>query len=853
MLIKTGDSGVKVKYLQQGLKIMCCNPGSIDSSFGTGTKNAVLKFQKDFGLDEDGIVGDSTWSCLRSEIMPIQKALKNKGYYTSSIDGIAGDGTYNAVLKFQKENGCTADGMVGTKTRLKLMSSTTDSSADTDEFPLEVGDKGDNITYLQYALRILCCNPGAADGIFGNGVLAAVKKFQTKYTLTVDGIVTTNVWSKIKTLVKEIQTALDTKGYDVGVVNGIAGEETYEQVIQYQKDNGLTADGMVGPATRALLLNTTTDESTDSFPLKIGSKGSNVLYLQYALRIVCINPKGTDGVFGEGTKSAVERFQQKVSLTADGIVGTDTWNALCKKINPLQQALINRGYYSGTADGVVNEDTYNAILKFQNDNGLTADGMAGTGTQNLLLGVSTGGGTTSSTLKLGSDGSLVRYLQKILQTLGHSVTIDGIFGKGTDTAIKSFQNSYGLTADGVVGKGTWSKLFEVYKLPVGGSGINKLIAVAKYELGLAFKEDNSNNITPYGQWYGLNGNSWCAMFVSWCATQAGIVGTVIPRYSYCPSGVNWYRNNKRYHSRGSGYIPKIGDAIFFYSVTSGRVAHTGIVTDVDNTFVYTIEGNTSDGVYSRVYNRESTYIDGYGDNFGEGSTGVKPTKEDIEKTLLDKFADLIKSCNAPYPQVPIVLQLNTKYEIPTSANTKVTYEAQSDTTLFDNTSSNGKFVIKNGVCLVEDINVCDNMSLTLNGISSSKDYINCLMELSMSIDTGEGTVSVSTDGEWFNVSYTIKTEVEINAYYSQAFSFSITFSVKKDTMDEAFAAQEVTDGTERVVSNKNTAIAVVLVGVCMIVGGAILMGSGGSTAPVVAPAMVAIVMAYGISGGNNAS
>ena len=56
MLLKNGDSGLQVKYLQQGLRIMCCNPGNIDSVFGPGTQAAVQKFQEEQGLAADGMV-----------------------------------------------------------------------------------------------------------------------------------------------------------------------------------------------------------------------------------------------------------------------------------------------------------------------------------------------------------------------------------------------------------------------------------------------------------------------------------------------------------------------------------------------------------------------------------------------------------------------------------------------------------------------------------------------------------------------------------------------------------------------------------------------------------------------------
>ena len=91
-----------------------------------------------------------------------------------------------------------------------------------------------------------------------------------------------------------------------------------------------------------------------------------------------------------------------------------------------------------------------------------------------------GSGTTSATLSVGSNGSLTRYLQRMLNVLGYNIAVDGDFGDGTKNAVVSFQNKYGLAADGIVGSGTWSKLFSVYKVPVSGTGVQKMVNVAKH-------------------------------------------------------------------------------------------------------------------------------------------------------------------------------------------------------------------------------------------------------------------------------------------------------------------------------------------------------------------------------------
>jgi peptidoglycan hydrolase-like protein with peptidoglycan-binding domain len=69
-------------------------------------------------------------------------------------------------------------------------------------YPLiKKGSKGDTVNYLQYKLLSRLYNPGAIDGIFGNNTLNAVKQFQKDNGLTVDGIVGNKTWSKLKPII----------------------------------------------------------------------------------------------------------------------------------------------------------------------------------------------------------------------------------------------------------------------------------------------------------------------------------------------------------------------------------------------------------------------------------------------------------------------------------------------------------------------------------------------------------------------------------------------------------------------------------------------------------------------------
>ena len=61
--------------------------------------------------------------------------------------------------------------------------------------------------------------------------------------------------------------------------------------------------------------------------------------------------------------------------------------------------------------------------------------------------------------RLGSKGEEVRKIQEKLQALGiYRGPLDGIFGGGTDGAVKLFQQREGLEVDGIVGPITWERL-----------------------------------------------------------------------------------------------------------------------------------------------------------------------------------------------------------------------------------------------------------------------------------------------------------------------------------------------------------------------------------------------------------
>ncbi|PTA68560.1 peptidoglycan recognition protein family protein [Deinococcus arcticus] len=118
-----------------------------------------------------------------------------------------------------------------------------------------------------------------------------------------------------------------------------------------------------------------------------------------------------------------------------------------ERVRSAQRLLLAAGQ-SLTADGTYGSGTASAVRAFQSGVGLTPDGVIGSATWERLI----------RTVRRGDSGPAVQAAQGQLAARGYSVAVDGVFGAGTETAVRNFQTSRGLGADGVVGPNTWHAL-----------------------------------------------------------------------------------------------------------------------------------------------------------------------------------------------------------------------------------------------------------------------------------------------------------------------------------------------------------------------------------------------------------
>ena len=436
--LRQGDSGTAVFTLQRQLNRITkdypfLGKLTVDGVFGSRMAATVKAFQKQFNLTADGVVGRQTWY----KISYIYVSVKDLAELTSEGEvssGTLSDGTWGGTV-------------------------------------LRTGSTGSSVEQLQFWLNTLAQYESSipsltVDGVYGTGTANAVRAFQRKYGLTVDGVVGRATWT-----------------------------EVYDQFRSIQSDNG-TPNAYPGTALRE------------------GASGQNVRLVQFWLKIArtvypSLSNVTVDGRFGSATAAAVRRFQTYFGLTSDGVVGRTTWNKLYEVYNDIANKLLSsslrpgeypgvlRNGSSGTAvrelqfylylmsayessipaiaiDGQFGASTEATVRAYQRFAGLTVDGIVGRTTWNSLYDKAStlrasGPVVTlkrlpypGTPLTVGSSGSAVLYYSLLLQRIAYYFTsvvsppLSDQYTDETAAATRSAQELLNLHETGIADAETWT-------------------------------------------------------------------------------------------------------------------------------------------------------------------------------------------------------------------------------------------------------------------------------------------------------------------------------------------------------------------------------------------------------------
>ena len=170
-------------------------------------------------------------------------------------------------------------------------------------------------------------------------------------------------------------------------------------------------------------------------PLRRGSSGPYVVVVQTSLNRIAQNypaiPKvpTVDGIFGSRTEASVRAFQQVFGLTPDGIVGKATWYALVRLYTAVTRLSELRSQ---------GQRFYSIDWEYPNS------------------------------LYPGDQGNKIRHLQYMLSMLSEfideipSISIDGIYGPATESAVRAAQRWFGLPITGITDSATWDEIYDQF-------------------------------------------------------------------------------------------------------------------------------------------------------------------------------------------------------------------------------------------------------------------------------------------------------------------------------------------------------------------------------------------------------
>ena len=199
--------------------------------------------------------------------------------------------------------------------------------------------------------------------------------------------------------------------------------------------------------------------------------GAEVKSIQERLIELGYLATAADGVFGDETAQAVDRFRVLNRLGSGTSVDSTVLETLfgdepvanslrigdkSDQILAWQQRLLDLGYLCMKPDGVYGKQMAQAVKRFQEDNGLVADGNLGMGTLTLL----NSDDVSVHVFEEGARGEDVLAFQRLLVKYGYlkSGQATGNFREVTRTAVEEFQRRNGLAVDGKVGPETLKKL-----------------------------------------------------------------------------------------------------------------------------------------------------------------------------------------------------------------------------------------------------------------------------------------------------------------------------------------------------------------------------------------------------------
>lgn len=251
-----------------------------------------------------------------------------------------------------------------------------------------------------------------------------------------------------------------------------------------------------------------------------------------------------------------------------------------------------------------------------------------------------------------------------------------------------------------------------------GDQAQDIVSIAETQVGYY---EGYDGYTKYGDWYGMPNADWCAMFVSWCANQAGVDTDTFKPFALCSAGADYFISQGNFQYSGS-YVPKAGDLIFYASY--GNIYHVGLVTGSDGYNVYSIEGNYNEMVSNVSYSLS------YGDTLGYATPSYMTGSNGG-----DNYIDTDSSYDTPVVDSDVDDGTDSADYIDSATDVDSDYEDNSDTQTDSDIADDSDIDTESDVVTTDS----DDTDTASDGVTTDSDDV----QYQMGDVNGDGMVSVA--------------------------------------------------------------------------------------------------------------
>lgn len=264
-VLSQGKTGAAVTRLQQRLRQLGYLNANPNGNFGPMTRDAVIRFQRNYRISANGIVNRQTWNTLlgysqtparsslsTQQVRELQVRLQQLGYFKTNPTGNIGPITRKAVIQYQRNYRLPVNGIANAQV-LESVRRTSTGGYTTQQAGrnyLTVGDRGDNVRLVQERLLQRGFSNTNPDGIFNDYTRESVIAFQQSSRLNSTGNVDWPTWQALGLNSVAGGNSAETNGYVLAETNGYASPPTNDYLVPQTNGYALPpTNGYVVPGT----------------------------------------------------------------------------------------------------------------------------------------------------------------------------------------------------------------------------------------------------------------------------------------------------------------------------------------------------------------------------------------------------------------------------------------------------------------------------------------------------------------------------------------------------------------------------------------------------------------------------